>query len=59
MENLEYKLSYKAPEIQWAFVYEVFITKFIPPTTDIDYKVLSIWTTKAVEQLREELNNEQ
>lgn len=53
IENLKSKLEYKAPELRWNYVYEVFIVNFIPPKTDIDYKVLSIWTTKTIEELKE------
>ena len=53
LEDLEYRLIYKAPELVWNYVYEVLIVKFIPPKTDIDYKVLSIWTTKSIEELKE------
>lgn len=53
IENLKSKLDCKAPELRWNYVYEVFIVNFIPPKTDIDYKVLSIWTTKTIEELKE------
>lgn len=53
IEDLEYRLYFKAPELRWDYVYEVLIVKFIPPKTDIDYKVLSIWTTKSIEELKE------
>lgn len=54
LDNLEYSLRYKAPEDRWNFVYDKLITNFIPPQTDIDYKVLSIWTTKSIEELKED-----
>lgn len=53
IENLKSKLRYKAPELRWNYVYEYFIVRFIPPKTDVDYKVLSIWTTKTIEELKE------
>lgn len=53
IDDLEYRLRYKAPELRWDYVYEVLIVKFIPPKTDIDYKVLSIWTTRTIEELKE------
>lgn len=53
LEDLEYRLRFKAPELVWEYTYIVLITKFIPPKTEIDYQVLSIWTTKSVEELKE------
>lgn len=53
LEDLEYSLRFKAPELVWEYTYIVLITKFIPPKTEIDYQVLSIWTTKSVEELKE------
>ena len=46
--NIEYSLRFKI----WNFVYDKLITNFAPPKTEIDYKVLSIWTTKTVEELK-------
>lgn len=51
-DDLEYALRYKAPEDRWKFVYDRLITNFIPPQTEIDYRVLSIWTTKPIEELK-------
>ena len=42
MDNIEYALRYKAPELQWDYVYDRLIMSFIPPETYIDYKVFSI-----------------
>ena len=53
IENIEYSLGFKAPEDRWNYVYDRLIVYFIPPKTEIDYKVLSIWTTKTVEELKE------
>lgn len=53
IENIEYSLRFKAPEDTWNYVYDKLIVSFIPPITEIDYKVLSIWTTKTVEELKE------
>lgn len=53
LEELEYRLRFKAPELVWDYTYIVLITKFIPPKTEIDYQVLSVWTTKSVEELKE------
>lgn len=53
IENIEYSLRFKAPEDRWNYVYDILIIEFIPPQTEIDYKVLSIWTTKTVEELKE------
>lgn len=53
IENIEYSLRFKAPEDTWNYVYDKLIVSFIPPSTEIDYKVLSIWTTKTVEELKE------
>lgn len=53
LEDLEYRLRFKAPELVWDYTYIVLITKFIPPKTEIDYQVLSIWTTKSIEELKE------
>ena len=56
IDDIEYSLGFKAPEDTWNYVYDRLIMKFIPPQTDIDYKVLSIWTTKTVEELKKENN---
>ena len=53
IENIEYSLGFKAPEDRWNYVYDRLIVDFIPPKTETDYKVLSIWTTKTVEELKE------
>ncbi len=53
IEDLEYSLRYKAPELRWNYVYEALIVNFIPPKTNTDYEVLSIWTTKSIEELKE------
>lgn len=52
-DKIEYSLGFKAPEDRWNYVYEKLIVDFIPPETEIEYKVLSIWTTKTVEELKE------
>lgn len=52
IDDLEYELRYKAPEDTWDYAYDKLITNFIPPETEIDYKVLSIWTTKSIEELK-------
>lgn len=54
IDDIEYNLGFKAPEDRWNYVHEKLIVDFIPPKTEIDYKVLSIWTTKTVEELKEE-----
>lgn len=53
IDDIEYSLRFKAPEDTWNYVYDRLIVEFIPPETEIDYKVLSIWTTKTVEELKE------
>ena len=53
IENIEYSLGFKAPEDTWNYMYDRLIVDFIPPKTEIDYKVLSIWTTKTVKELKE------
>ena len=53
IDDIEYSLRFKAPEDTWNYVYDRLIVEFIPPKTEIDYKVLSIWTTKSVEELKE------
>ena len=53
IDDIEYSLRFKAPEDTWNYVYDRLIINFIPPQTEIDYKVLSIWTTKTVEELKE------
>lgn len=53
IDDIEYSLRYKAPEDMWDFVFEKLIVDFIPPQTEIDYKVLSIWTTKTIDELKE------
>lgn len=50
--DIEYALNYKPLEDTWNYVYDRLITEFIPPKTETDYKVLSIWTTKSVEDLK-------
>lgn len=52
IDDIEYALRYKAPEDVWNYVYDKLIINFIPPETEIDYKVLSVWTTKTVEELK-------
>lgn len=51
--NIEKEIRYMAPELVWDYVYTKFITKFIPPESELDYKILSVWTTKSVEELKE------
>ena len=58
IENIEYSLRFKATEDTWNYVYDRLIVDFIPPETEIDYKVLSIWTTKTVKELRKENKDE-
>lgn len=53
IDDIEYSLRFKAPEDTWNYVYDRLIVDFIPPKTEIDYKVLSIWTTKSVAELKE------
>lgn len=53
IDNIKYSLRFKAPEDIWNYVYDKLIVNFIPPQTEIDYKVLSIWTTKTVKELKE------
>lgn len=52
IEDIEYSLRFKAPEDVWDYVYDRLIVDFIPPQTETDYKVLSVWTTKTVEELK-------
>ena len=52
IDEIENSLRYKAPEDRWNYVYDKLIENYIPPETDIDYKILSIWTTKSVEELK-------
>lgn len=53
IDDIEYSLRFKAPEDTWNYVYDRLIVAFILPQTEIDYKVLSIWTIKSVEELKE------
>lgn len=53
IEDIEYSLRFKAPEDTWNYVYDRLIVEFISPETEIDYKVLSIWTTKSVAELKD------
>ena len=53
IEKIKHSLRFKAPEDVWNYVYDRLIVDFIPPKTEIDYKVLSIWTTKSVAELKE------
>ena len=53
IENIEYSLGFKPPEDRWNYVYDRLIVSFIPPKTETDYKVLSIWTTKSVAELKD------
>jgi hypothetical protein len=57
IENIRYSLRFKAPEDVWNYVYDKLIVEFIPPQTEIDYKVLSIWTTKSIEELKNTSKN--
>ncbi len=52
IEKIKHSLRFKAPEDRWNYMYDRLIVDFIPPKTEIDYKVLSIWTTKTVEELK-------
>ena len=53
IEKIKHSLRFKAPEDTWNYMYDRLIVDFIPPKTETDYKVLSIWTTKTVEELKE------
>ncbi len=53
IDDIEYSLRFKAPEDTWNYVYDKLIVNFIPPEAEIDYEVLSIWTTKSVAELKE------
>ena len=53
IENIKNSLRFKAPEDVWNYVYDKLILSFIPPQTEIDCKVLSIWITKTVEEWKE------
>lgn len=55
IDKLLYSITYKPPEDMWSFTFDEFITGFIPPVTDLDYKALSIWTTRPVEELKKEV----
>ena len=52
-------IEFKAPECVWNYVFFKFIILFIPPESEIDFKILSIWTTKSVEELKSEVNNDE
>jgi len=54
VEKIDYSLRWKAPEDMWNYVYDAFITDYIPPKTELDYKILSIWTTKSIDELKGE-----
>lgn len=53
IEHIKNSLRFKPPEDEWNYVYDVLITDFIPPNSETAYKVLSIWTTKSIEELKE------
>ena len=53
IDDIECSLRFKAPEDTWNYVYDKLIVNFIPPETETDHKVLSTWTTKTVEELKE------
>ena len=53
IDDIEYALRYISPEDIWNYVYNRLIVYFIPPETEIDYKVLSIWTMKSIAELKE------
>ena len=53
IDDIEYSLRFKAPEDTWNYVYDRLMVDFIPPKTETDYKVLSIWTTKSVAELKD------
>jgi len=52
IEKINYSIRWKAPEDMWNYVYDAFITNYIPPKTDLDYEILSIWTTKSINELK-------
>lgn len=52
VEKIDYSLRWKAPEDMWNYMFDTFIIDYIPPKTDLDYQILSIWTTKPVEELK-------
>lgn len=54
VEKIDYSLRWKAPEDMWNYMYDAFITDYIPPKAELDYKILSIWTTKSVDELKGE-----
>lgn len=55
VEKIDYSLRWKAPEDMWNYMYDAFIVDYIPPKTELDYKILSIWTTKSVDELKGEI----
>ena len=51
------KIAFKAPELinaekWWDITYATLNKQVIPPKEEIDYKILSIWTTKSIEELK-------
>lgn len=52
------EISYKSPELivtenWWNITYNILKDICIPPKKEIDYKILSIWTTKSIKELQE------
>ena len=56
IDILESTLRYIPQEWRGTQIYNELINEFIPPETEVDYKVLSIWTDKSIEALKEELS---
>lgn len=52
LTNIENDIRYMAPELVWDYVYNEFVANFVPPESELEYKILSIWTTKSVEELK-------
>lgn len=51
------KIAFKAPELiqaenWWNITYSILDKFVIPPKEEMDYKILSIWTTKSIEELK-------
>ncbi len=51
------KINFKAPELiivekWWDVTYSILNKYVIPPKEEMDYKILSIWTTKSIEELK-------
>jgi len=58
IDNIKGALRFHPPEDKWDYVFDKLIKTFILPKTETDYKVLSIWSTKSVEESKGLVNDD-